>query len=162
MTGSDSSAVQAAPPATPDAFFQGLSESSLQEQIDLGRLSDTNLPVYVASVTYGQVMMFSATSTESMSDLKASLSASFNSFAGGGSASLSAEQQELLQNSTIQVVTLGGSEDGVRGMIQNGNPADFFEGSTVVTSSVPIGERAVRGLDEPVALVRLDAMEPHG
>lgn len=126
-------------PPTPSAFFQGVSARELQEQVDLGRISENNVPVYVASVTYGQILMFSASSSASMSDLKASLAASFNSFAGGGSANLSGEQQQLLQESSIQVVTLGGSEDGVREMIQNGDPSAFFQDSTVVTSSVPIG-----------------------
>ncbi len=126
-------------PPTPSAFFEGLSQDSLQEQIDLGRLSDNNLPVYVASVTYGQIMMFSATSTASMTDLKAALSASFNGIVGGGSVGVSAEQQQVLQGSTLQVVTLGGSEDGVADMIRNGDPAAFFQNSSVVTSSVPIG-----------------------
>lgn len=126
-------------PPTPSAFFEGLKKRSIDEQIELGRMSEFNLPVYVASVTYGQIMMFSASSTASMTDLKAALSASFNSFAGGASAGLTAEQQQVLQGSTLQVVTLGGSEEGVADMIRNGDPADFFQGSTAVTSSVPIG-----------------------
>lgn len=36
-------------------------------------------------------------------------------------------------------MTLGGSEEGVANMIREGNPAEFFKGTTVVTSSVPIG-----------------------
>jgi sugar lactone lactonase YvrE len=125
-------------PPTPSSFFEGLSAEELSEQVELGRLSENNLPVYVASVTYGQIMMFSATSTASMSQLKGALSASFSSFAGGGSASVSAEQQQVLQDSEITVITLGGSEQGVAEMIKNGNPQDFFNGTTVVTSSVPI------------------------
>ena len=125
-------------PPTPSSFFEGLTAEELSEQVELGRLSENNLPVYVASVTYGQVMMFSATSTASMSQLKRALSASFSSFAGGGSASVSAEQQQVLEDSEITVVTLGGSEQGVAEMIKNGNPQDFFNGTTVVTSSVPI------------------------
>ena len=125
-------------PPTPSAFFEGLSAEELQEQIDLGRLDENNLPVYVASVTYGQVMMFSATSTSSMSELKGALSASFSSFAGSAGGSLSQEQKDLLSASEITVVTLGGSEEGVAQMIQNGNPQLFFNGTTVVTSSVPI------------------------
>jgi DNA-binding beta-propeller fold protein YncE len=125
-------------PPTPSDFFDGLSAEELDEQIALGRLSENNLPVYVASVTYGQIMMFSATSTSSMSELKGALSASFNSFAGGGAAGVSTEQQDVLRGSEITVVTLGGSEEGVAGLIRDGNPSRFFEGSSVVTSSVPI------------------------
>lgn|GEM_PF-3198537 len=126
-------------PPTPSAFFEGLSAAELNEQVELGRLSETNLPVYVASVTYGQIMMFSATSSSSMRELKGALSASFSSFAGGASGSLSAEQRQVLQDSEITVVTLGGSEQGVAELIREGNPAAFFTGTTVVTSSVPIG-----------------------
>lgn len=126
-------------PPTPSAFFEGLSEAELGEQVELGRLSENNLPVYVASVTYGQIMMFSATSSASMRDLRGALSASFSSFAGGASGSLSAAQQEILKGSEVTVVTLGGSEQGVADLIRNGNPADFFKDTTVATSSVPIG-----------------------
>ncbi len=126
------------PPTTPSAFFEGMTQEELNQQIALGRMSEDNLPVYVASVTYGQIMMFSSSSAESMSKLKGALSASFNSFSGGGSAKLTAEQEKLLQNSDITVVTLGGSEDGVKEIIKEGRPAEFFTGSTVVTSSVPI------------------------
>ena len=125
-------------PPTPSAFFEGLTPEELSEQVELGRLSEHNLPVYVASVTYGQIMMFSATSTASMSELKAALSASFSSFAGGGSGSAAVDHQAVLNQSEITVVTLGGSEDGVAQMIKEGNPELFFEGTTVVTSSVPI------------------------
>lgn len=126
-------------PPTPSDFFAGLSQAELDEQIALGRMGPNNLPVYVASITYGQIMMFSATSSASMSNLRGALSASFNTFAGGASARITAEQQQLLQESEVTVVTLGGSEDGVQDMIRNGRPADFFTDSTVVTSSVPIG-----------------------
>lgn len=125
-------------PPTPKDFFDGLSSEELEEQIALGRLSENNLPVYVASVTYGQIMMFSATSTSSMNELKGALSASFNSFAGGASAGVSSEQRALLSESEITVVTLGGSEEGVAGLIRDGEPSRFFDGSSVVTSSVPI------------------------
>ena len=40
-------------------------------------------------------------------------------------------------------------------------PDPMVSSMLVNTSSVPIGEREVRGLDEPVALVRLDAVDPH-
>lgn len=125
-------------PPTPSAFFEGLSPEALSEQVELGRLSENNLPVYVASVTYGQIMMFSATSTASMRDLKGALSASFSSFAGGGAGGMSAEQRAVLDASEITVVTLGGSEQGVAEMIKNGRPQDFFNQTTAVTSSVPI------------------------
>ena len=92
----------------------------------------------MASVTYGQVMMFSATSTASMSELKGALSASFSSFAGSAGGSLSQAQKDVLSSSEITVVTLGGSEEGVAQMIKEGNPQLFFNGTTVVTSSVPI------------------------
>lgn len=125
-------------PPTPSAFFEGLAPEELSEQVELGRLSEHNLPVYVASITYGQIMMFSATSTASMSELKAALSASFSSFAGGGSGNVSTDQQAILNESEITVVTLGGSEEGVAQMIKEGQPQLFFNGTTVVTSSVPI------------------------
>lgn len=126
------------PPPTPSAFFDGLSAEELQAQVELGRLSEDNQPVYVASVTYGQIMMFSATSSAAMSELKAALSASFNAVVGGGSATLTAEQEALLRDSSMQVVTLGGSEEGVIELIRTGEPASFFTDATVVSSSVPI------------------------
>jgi DNA-binding beta-propeller fold protein YncE len=106
--------------------------------MDLGRIGPNNLPVYVASVTYGQIMMFSATATASAGEIQGALSASYNGFVGGGSASLSAEQRQLLETADIRVVTLGGNGTAVRSMISGGNPADFFIGSDLITNAVPI------------------------
>ena len=126
------------PPSTPDAFFQGLTKQTLDEQTALGRIGPNNVPVYVASVTYGQIMMMSITAQASASDIKAAVSASFNSFAGGGSGALTASQQQLLSTATIEVVTLGGNGNAVRSMIVNGQPSDFFIGTDLITNAVPI------------------------
>ena len=140
------------PPSTPDTFFQGLTQDALKQQEDLNRIGPNNVPVYVASVTYGQLMMFSATASASASEIKGALSASFNGFVGGGSASLSGAQKTLLQNSTIEVATLGGNGNAVRSAIINGQPADFFIGTDLISNAVPIAY-TLKDLDNNVAKV---------
>jgi hypothetical protein len=54
-------------PQTPgEVFSDAFTSQKLQEQIDHGRIGDDNLPVYVSSVAYGRILMFSFTSTASL------------------------------------------------------------------------------------------------
>jgi hypothetical protein len=45
----------------------------------------TNLPIYVASVVYGRIMMFSLSSSESTESIKSALQAQFSGVVASGS-----------------------------------------------------------------------------
>jgi hypothetical protein len=89
--------VVVAPPQSPGAFFSpAFTSDKLQQQVSLGRIGSDNLPVYVASVVYGRMMMFSFTSTASESEIKATLNASYRFAVGDVRLELDAQQQKIL------------------------------------------------------------------
>jgi len=131
--------VVVAPPQTPGAFFsEDFTQEKLDEQINLGRIGSDNIPVYVANVVYGRMMMFSMTSTASETDMRATLNAAYNGIGGGGSASLSAKQSSILQQSKIAITSLGGDAEATIAMIRSGNWADYFTDSAPLTSAAPL------------------------
>ena len=126
-------------PQTPGAFFSpSFTAADLQQQVDLGRLGPDNLPVYLASVTYGRVLLFSFTAEATREEISGTLNAMFDAVAAGGSVSLSARQKELLQTSEIRVFTLGGDADFALAVIRSGNLADFFTADATLSTFVPI------------------------
>jgi len=131
--------VSVAPPQTPAKFFsEDFTQADLQQQIDLGRLGPDNLPVYLSSVSYGRILLFSFTAQASKDEIVGTLNVMFNGVAASGSVSLSARQMELLQTSEISVFTLGGDADNALALIRSGNLADFFKKDAAITSFVPI------------------------
>ncbi|MGH1362396.1 MAG: thiol-activated cytolysin family protein [Calditrichia bacterium] len=131
--------VVVAPPQTPGAFFsEDFTEAKLQEQINLGRIGNDNIPVYVANVVYGRMMMFSMTSTASETDMRATLNAAYNGIGGGGSASLSAKQSSILQQSKIAITSLGGDAEATISMIRSGDWSQYFTNSAPLTSAAPL------------------------
>jgi DNA-binding beta-propeller fold protein YncE len=124
-------------PEQPGDFFSGLTPEELDQQVKEGNIGPDNLPVYVSSVTYGRILMFSITSTESTQEIEATLDAAYK---GAGSASGSASYSTLTSNSstTIKIVTVGGDAADAEKMIQSGNPGDFFSTNPAISSAVPI------------------------
>ncbi|MEM8487344.1 MAG: thiol-activated cytolysin family protein [Bacteroidota bacterium] len=131
--------VVVAPPQTPDAFFNAdFTTEKLQQQVDLGRIGPDNLPVYVSNVVYGRMMMFSLTSTASASDIRATMQAAYNGIGGGGSANLDVKQKKILEESEIQVTSLGGDADATLAVIRSGNWADYFTDDAPLSSAAPL------------------------
>jgi hypothetical protein len=121
-------------PEQPADFFSGLTQAEIDQQTEAGNLGPANLPVYVASVTYGRIMMFTITSAESTTDIQAALNASYAGSSG------SAAYSNLYQNASTSVkyVTVGGAAADAEKMIQSGNPSDFFSSDPAISSGVPI------------------------
>lgn len=87
------------PIATPSGFFD--------EDVTAAKVGD-NMPMYVATVTYGRLALFTIESTYSSSEVKAALDAAY----AGASGSISGEHSQVLSNSTIKVYVRGGSGSG--------------------------------------------------
>lgn len=87
-------------PATPGALFR--TPPSLTA---LG----TSSPMYVSSVTYGRMVLFTAESRYSRSEIAAALEASFRAAGVQGGASIGARDERILANSTVKAYVLGGS-----------------------------------------------------
>jgi len=111
-----------------------------------GMLGSGNLPTYVKSVTYGRMVVFTLrnTSFASALDLEGAVQASLNLFklgiGGSGSSKLSTKDSLLLQNSDLQVVAFGGSQDSALAAIRTGDLGKFFT-SVPATQAVPLGYR---------------------
>jgi len=123
-------------PNTPgDLFSSDFTSARLQEEEARGHISDNNIPVYIASITYGRILMFSFTSTANITDIRASLSASFSSIAGG---SIAGRYLDILNQAKIKVVTLGGEGKNATALIQSGQLADYFNDEPALTSARPL------------------------
>ena len=126
-------------PQTPADWFSGaFTQDVLDEQVRLDRIGPDNLPVYIDSVTYGRMMMFNFTSKGSEQEIRATLNAAFDGVKFGVEANLSTSQQQILRESEIQVVTVGGEGKNASAIIRSGNFKDYFESEAALTSAKPI------------------------
>ena len=121
-----------------DVFSSDFTEERLQEQVDLNRIGPNNQPAYISSIVWGRLMMLTITSTSSVTDIKAALSASYDGAAGGGSGSVDLASRNLLNQSSIQLVTIGGDQDAALGYLRTGELATFFAQDAPLTSAVPL------------------------
>ncbi len=139
-------------PQTPgEVFSDAFTTQKLQEQVDQGRIGADNLPVYVSSVAYGRILMFSFTSTASLVDINATLSAMYNGGDFGGS--LDTHLQSVLENAQIQVVTVGGDANNALALIRANDLGAYFATDAALTTARPISY-TVRNLgDNSIASV---------
>ncbi|MDH4118860.1 MAG: thiol-activated cytolysin family protein [Acidimicrobiia bacterium] len=126
-------------PETPSAVFSDdFTPERLREQVALGRLGPDNLPVYVADVTYGRILMVSMTSTQSVDRIMGALAAAYNGGVFKVSGSLAAGYQEILADSRMQVVTIGGSSQNARDLIRQGDIGAYFDQSADLSDYRPL------------------------
>ena len=95
----------------------GYPEDMLRHYADQGLMNANNVPVYLAEIVYGRMMMVSVTSTASADDIRASVRASYNSIGGGGSGSVSAKQQTILETAKISIVSVGGPAEATQDIV---------------------------------------------
>lgn len=96
-------------PAMPSDLF-----SEMPNLNSLGGVS----PMYVSTITYGRMAIFTAESSQSTTELKASLNAAFSSGTQEGKVSVSAEQRNVIENARIQATIIGGSGSDAVGAVQ--------------------------------------------
>lgn len=137
-------------PNTPsDMFSDEFTVERLQEEVDRGHVGTSNPPVYVASIVYGRVLIFTFTSTASLLDIRAALSA----FVGTEGGTIDFELKRILQEADISVVTVGGEGRNAVDLIRTGHLADYFNEDAALTSARPISY-TVRNLgDNSIAKV---------
>jgi hypothetical protein len=123
---------------TPASFFAGdLTDDEWKTQAQLGTISSTNAPVFISSVTYGRMLLFTLASSqgESADQLSAAVRASASAFSG--SATVDASQKQTLQTSTIDVLAIGGSSQAAAAALSSGDLSQFFA-KISATDAVPI------------------------
>ncbi len=138
-------------PQTPSSFFSdSFSEEKLSEQVALGRIGPDNPPTYISSIVYGRLLMLTMTSTHSVEDMRAALSASRD---GIGSGSVAASHLAVLNESSLRITTVGGVDDGVEGLITSGNLDEYFAAEAPLTSARPLSYTVRNLADNSIAKV---------
>jgi hypothetical protein len=131
--------VVVAPPQTPAGFFSPeFTEAKLQEQVNLKRIGADNLPVYVSKVTYGRMMMFTMKSSASVSEMKGIVQLSYSALGNGASATLTAKQKNILNQSEIEIFSMGGADSATAAMIRSGDWRSYFTVSAPLSTAVPM------------------------
>jgi hypothetical protein len=125
-------------PEQPSDFFVGFSDSTLSQLQAQGDVGPTNLPIYVASVVYGRIMMFSLSSSESTESIKSALQAQFSGVVASGSVNTAYSSLLSDASTTFNVVTVGGSAANAEELIQTGDPSKFFDSDPAISTGVPI------------------------
>jgi hypothetical protein len=122
----------------PRAFFApDLADEDVAAQMAAGTIGPENLPAYVASVTYGRIVLFTMTSdtVASADELYAAVNGSFRGFSGDASAR--ARYESIVSTARVQVLALGGSADEANLAIRTGDYGRFFGPATAATA-VPL------------------------
>jgi hypothetical protein len=127
-----------------DFFAPDLMEADFERQRQLGTMGPGNLPCYVQSVTYGRMVVYSMTTTETTTDdeYKLAVQASYGAWSGSGS--VNTRQRELVQNSTVEVQVFGGTQgqglDAIKQALKNGDFSAFLQAAPA-TTAVPLSYR---------------------
>ncbi len=127
-----------------DFFHESVTQADFDAQVQLGTMGPANQPCYVQSVTYGRMLVYTATSTEaeSASELRVALEASYGAYSG--SADMTQRQQSLVSNSTIEVQVFGGTQEDatntLRDIVKSGDYSGFLR-PVPSTTAVPLSYR---------------------
>lgn len=121
------------------AFFNDkFTMDDARKLVDRGQVTVNNMPAYLASITYGRMLIFTMTADASSSDIQGAIQASYNAVVGG--ATVNAKYSNILKSgtTTITVTSVGGPTDATSSLIKSGKLADFFNKNAPLTSMVPI------------------------
>ncbi len=122
-------------PERPSSFFaDNVTAADLQS---LG-ISADNLPLYIDSVSYGRILMFTFTSSDSRERIAAALEFSYESPPGGVNGFAEAELRQTLSTARIEIFALGGSNTGVQNLIREGKLSAYFAEPLAINQVEPI------------------------
>lgn len=126
-------------PSTPAEFFsEDFTVSDLKQQESIGAINDHNLPLYVSSVTYGRILIFTITSKASKEDIQGALKASYQNPLMNINGDLKAKYQKILSGASINILVNGGDKKNTEKLIRNLNLDSYFSGDTSVETFVPM------------------------
>ncbi len=126
-------------PPSPTAWFgPGFTREELDAKIAAGQIGPDNLPVYVASVTYGRIMMATFTAKTDLRSLKTALQVRYKGLVTSASGSLTTEQSKMIGQTEKYFNFWGGSSTGAQDAIQNGNWEAYFDTGAQLSQAVPI------------------------
>jgi len=140
-------------PQTPAEFFSDqFTKERLDEQVALGNIGPDNLPVYVARMQYGRMLAFSMTHTSSVSMLQAAVEAGYSGLTSV-STEIRAEVQNILQTATIDIATIGGSDNNTRALLRSGSLKQYFAEHDPLTTAEPLAYALYNLADGSLAVV---------
>ena len=143
---------------TADMFTDKLTAKDMEGLQEDGYVGVDNRPVFISSVTYGRMVVFTATSSkgESATKIQQALQLSYDS-AIAGDTSISeearADAKKTVSDLDIKVLTIGGNSDTVSTAISTGNWDGLFAQPNIL-SAVPL-RYVVRSMsgNRPVARI---------
>jgi hypothetical protein len=140
-------------PQTPDEFFSSeFTQDRLDEQIEMGRIGQDNVPVYVSNIVYGRILVMTMTSSYSQQEMKAALDATYSSTSEVG-VDVDAGHLQVLNESEIKVIALGGEAEHALALIRTGDLNQYFASDAALTSAAPISYTLLSLADNSVAKV---------
>lgn len=131
--------ISAVTPATPAGFFSSqFTEADLKTQEAQGNIGPQNPPLYVSSVTYGRMLMFTVTSKASKADIQGALNAIYNNVLTEADVKLQAKYQKIMNEASLKVISFGGDITQAEALIKSGNLKDYFSKVPNLDSYVPL------------------------
>jgi hypothetical protein len=124
-------------PQSPEAVFSDeFTKEMLDQERSRGRMGPGNPPVFVSSIAFGRILIFSFTSTASETDINATLNVMYNGGEFGGE--MEAKYQEILQTAQIRVVTVGGDANQALALIRSNDLGQYFAEDAPLSTAKPI------------------------
>lgn len=132
-----------------DLFASTVTKGDLLAEENAGRMSKDNLPVYVKTVKYGRILMYTLTSSqvETFEELQAAVNGSYGAFSGG--ASYTQADRDIISESQETIIAFGGSQEASKAAILD---LEKFFVPIEATQAVPISYE-IRDLEGNVAQV---------
>jgi hypothetical protein len=126
-------------PESPAGFFTAdFTEKDLKLQTQLGNLGPDNIPLYVSSVTYGRMLLFSVKTTASKEEIQGVLDGSYTNGITTVKGKVTASKQDILNKSQFELVAYGGALEDAQEAIRTKNVNTFFNKSPSIESYTPI------------------------
>ena len=144
---------QVLPQHPEEVFSEEFTQAMLDREVADGRMGEDNLPVFVSSISYGRIMMFTMTSTASADSLHMAASALYEQGGFGGGAELEGGLHDIVQNAEIQVVTVGGDAEQALALIRSNDLGAFFTEDAPLTTARPISYTIRNLADNSIAQV---------
>ncbi|RYX81946.1 hypothetical protein EON83_21635 [bacterium] len=110
-----------------EAFFSpAFTVTDARNLVIQKKVTPSNLPAYIKSITYGRVLLFNLTSTLSESQMRGALEASVNGGSWAVNASYEGSQAAKNASFEMRVTTLGGPQGGFTQLIPAKGMADVL------------------------------------
>ncbi|SYZ74160.1 exported hypothetical protein [Candidatus Zixiibacteriota bacterium] len=123
---------------TPSGYLApNVTMNDIRAQESAGNIGPDNLPMYIESVSYGRIIVFTLKSStaSSIEDLKAAVNAAYEQYEGSGS--INSAQQQILSTRTTEVYQAGGDPTAAQAAVANLDFSQFFT-EISATATVPI------------------------